>query len=482
MTPLGFLRSFRFPASILWALCLIAPALVAAAQEPPAATPPVQLPPVEVTGSRILPHDINSTFEKMNHLFDGPFPSLRSGPMIEAILWRHRFLDKHPGEQALIVTTERGGRIRSATTVYTLDGKVFCSSNSLGERQSIPGFVAADLKGPDGIARARKFIVDLRKRYSAGTSFQTDPGDSVPDPVLGTFLVRAEESGDYWQAANIPVDLEGGANNPGTLAMNPYDLWRRAQQVGTVALTGARFDAFSEPAPEVLSWTYQALHSPERAGVVPVTLTLLSGKFPRTNPRGAAPIENPQVLIFDWEGVHYFYHPDIGTWSRPLPPNPLTGLPYLCVKNGGLLECAYFCATYTRIHPGTKTALLPDDPVMAAYPSGEKLGLFIPSFGRFTLSKDYLDALDDPASLAQLRDQLIAMQKDQKVAPNVLPEGMPGDDRDLQVRRAFLAFQAAGVPCQLHEDHGASLDFTWNGVAYTYGPDPAVHSGLAGAP
>ena len=402
--------------------------------------------------------------------------------MIEAILWRHRFLEGHPNEQAVIVTTERGGRIRSATTVYTLNGKVYCSSNSLGERQSIPGFTAGDLRDPDGVTRARKFIVDLRKSYAAGTSFQTDPGDSVPDPVLGTFLVTAEESGDYLQAANIPVEMESGDMNPGTLAMNPDNLWHRARQVGTVALTKARFDAFSEPAGEVLGWTFQALHSPERAGIVPVTLTMLSGKFPRTNPRGAAPLENPQVLIFEWEGVHYYYHPDIGTWAKPLPPNPLTGLPYLCVKNGGLLECAYFCATYTRAHPGAKTALLADDPVMAAYPAGEKLGLFIPSFGRFTLPKDYVDALDDPTSLAQLRDELLAMQKGQKAVPDVIPDGMPGDDRNLQVRRAFLAFQTAGVPCQLHEDHGATLDFTWNGVAYAYGPDQEIHPGVAATP
>ena len=403
--------------------------------------------------------------------------------MVEAILWRHRFLEKHPREQALIVTNEpKGGRIRWATTVYTLKGKVLCSSNSLGEDQSMPGFVAADLKGPDGVARARKFIDDLRNRYAAGTGFKTDRADVRIDPVLGTFLVRAEESGDYTRPANHPVDFESGDMNPGTIAQDPRVAYLRAQEVGDVALTRARFDAFSEPAGEVLSWTYQVLHSPERAGLVPVALTLLGGKFERVNPRGAAPIENPQVLVFDWEGLHYFYHPDIGTWAVPLPPNPLTGLPYLCVKNGGLLECAYFCATYGRSHPGARTVLLADAPVMAAYPLGEKLGLLIPSFGRFTLAKSHLGALDDPASLARLRDQLLALEKGKTAAPGAIPDEMPGDDHNLQVRRAFLAFQAAGVPSQLHEEHGASVDFIRNGVAYTYGPDQEVHSVVAATP
>ncbi len=75
----------------------------------------------------------------------------------------------------------------------------------------------------------------------------------------------------------------------------------------------------------------------------------------RTHPRlhGARDL---QCVVFDWEGVQYYYQPDLGTWAKPLPLNSITGLPYLCVQNGALLECAYFCATYAQRHPGQKAA------------------------------------------------------------------------------------------------------------------------------
>ena len=313
-------------------------------------------------------------------------------------------------------------------------------------------------------------------------------------------MVASEETGDYRNLRTMIAPPQAMATGPGT--GNSAEGRAAAINTGYQQQQKAAVQAFGEPAGEILSWTYQALHSPERAGIVPVAISWVDvqGSTMTVSPfqdfpdaqGNLAPLDIPsskktplyhlEAIVFDWEGVQYLYNPDVGTHAKPLPLNPLTGLPYLCVKNGGLLECAYFCATYAQSHPGAKTALLSDDPVMAAYPAGEKLGLFIPSFGRFTLPKDYLDALDDLTSLAQLRDQLLAMQKAQKAVPDLIPDGMPGDDRDLQARRAFLAFQAAGVPSQLHEEHGASMDFTWNGVAYTYGPDQQVHSGVAATP
>jgi len=55
-----------------------------------------------------------------------------------------------------------------------------------------------------------------------------------------------------------------------------------------------------------------------------------------------------------------------------------------------------------------------------------------------------------------------------------------GDDAGLQLRRAFLAFQAAGLPCQMSEQAEPSLTFTLNGVAYVYGPDQPVHAAPGG--
>src|SRR5665213_160769 len=68
--------------------------------------PVIKLPPFDVTAQKEQPPSIKQTFEKFNHVFDGPFPSLRSGPLIEAILWRHHYLTEHPTEEAVIVTTQ----------------------------------------------------------------------------------------------------------------------------------------------------------------------------------------------------------------------------------------------------------------------------------------------------------------------------------------------------------------------------------------
>jgi hypothetical protein len=55
-----------------------------------------------------------------------------------------------------------------------------------------------------------------------------------------------------------------------------------------------------------------------------------------------------------------------------------------------------------------------------------------------------------------------------------------GDDPGLQLRRVFLAFQAAGIPCQIKENAEPSLTFTLNGTAYVYGPDQQVHAAPGG--
>jgi len=497
------IRSARFGHWALLPACLVvASPLCGEPVVNPSPAPPVQLPPYDVSAPRELGPNIDSGIEKLNHLFDGPFPSLRSGALIEAILWRHRYLGEHPEEKAVIITTEKGERIRSATTVYTRGGKVFASSNALGENQRIPGLVAADLNSPDGLARAKKFIVDTRQSY-AGAKFNPSNeaafGDAeVPTATLGSLMVRAEETGDYRILAMLagqPTTFDKGSDPfavPGA---------QRARNFGNNLLKMGMVQAFAEPSSEILSWTYQALRSPKRAGIVPVAISWIdvNGSTVTISPIGRStdragvlqpldipsdkkhPLRHLEALVFDWDGVQYLYQPDVGTQAKPLPVNPLTGLPYLCIRNGALMECAYFCATYAKNHPGEKAVLLADAPSLAAYQAGEKLGLFIPALGRFTLPKEYLDAIGDPAALTQLRDQLIAMQTQQKAKADVIPEKIAGDDADMQIRRAYLAFQAGGIPCHLVEEGGApSLDFTWDGVTYVYGSDQQVRPAAGG--
>ena len=125
------------------------------AQTPPTDTAPaVQLPSVTVTA----PKEKENPVFGGNPLFDQTFADLAGGPLIEAIFWRHRFLTRHPQEDAVILTTVRGSRLVSATTVYSLEGKIYASSNALGEKVSVPGLASPDLHRAEGLARAANFI------------------------------------------------------------------------------------------------------------------------------------------------------------------------------------------------------------------------------------------------------------------------------------------------------------------------------------
>jgi hypothetical protein len=499
----------------------------------PAPAPAVQLPTYEVTESK------NRKLEAPNPLFDHPFADLRSGPMIEAILWRHHYLEDHPREEAVILTTHDGGKIISATTVYTQEEKVYASSNALGEHLVIRGLGPADLHSADGKARALKFITGVRTSlgdvaYGINGSRPEDSNEamnliavtpeSVPalelmltggtfmdmphqkggssdlytslndqyaavartvstgSPVLGALLVNAEETGDYrvlGQAAGAPTKVNVAqlrqAHIPEVL-INQMIVQKLEANLRTRRIF---IQPFSAPSDEVLTLTYRALRDTQRAGIVPVALASFGVKgaavaIPPFMKAVKPTIHEQTCLILDWEGIQYYYQPDIGTWARPLPLNSITGQPYLCLKHGALMECAYFCATYTQKYPERKAQLVPGDPVIAAYQADDKLGIFIPTLGRFSLSKDFLEALGDANYLGQIRDKLVAMSKSQAASADVIPEEMPGDDGDLQMRRAFLAFKAAGIPCHLDESEQPSFTFTWDEIDYVYGPDQQV--------
>lgn len=424
----------------------------------PAPQPAVQLPAVEVTATKD-----KTEHKTYNSYHEGTFARLRSGPMVEAILWRHHYLASHPQEEAIILTTHEGNRITSATTVYTKEGKLLASSDVLGESFGLKGLTAADIRSP---AKALKLIVDTR-------NLLLDSVDSGGGGTMGSLLAVAEETGNYrilGRLAGPPMPVD--PKMPEAVRAMVAQAHRDANRAMRDELTKP---FVAEASDEVLGWTFQALHDPNRSGIVPVALTQLKGRFPIMNTDPVRYVDDPQVLVFDWEGVQYCYEPDVGTWVQPLPRDGVTGLPYLCIKNGALLEGVYFCASYGRQHPGQKTSLVTSDPVAAAYAADDKLNLFLPTVGRFGLTKQYVEALDQPAYLTQIRDKLVSIQARRGTPPSALPQEITGDDGDMQMRRAFIAFKAVGVACQLQEDGPPSLSFTWDGVAYVYGSDLQVH-------
>jgi hypothetical protein len=143
-------------------------------------------------------------------------------------------------------------------------------------------------------------------------------------------------------------------------------------------------DRYHEPPAEMLDTVYRALRDPDRAGLVPVAVSPLATQV-RT--RKGPELRTQPALVFDWEGVHYVYRPYRGTIGHPIPLNPVTGLPYLCVKDGGLLESIYFSATYLRGHPAEKAVVVASDSPAAAYTVNGRLCLFSPALNQFVLVK-----------------------------------------------------------------------------------------------
>jgi hypothetical protein len=439
---------------------------------PPAPEPgdTVHLPSYEVIGEKPEISGLHQSFETLNHAFDGPFPELRSGPLIEAILWRYRYLKEHPGNEALILTTQDGPRIKSATTVYTKDGRLYASSNALGENRPLKGFVTADLHNPKSVDRIRAVIQYVRDHYlPGGDTTRSDIAAAADDsanadlngglPTLGKALILAEEQGDY----SVLAMMAGGQGRGQSAASH-------------AALVDAMLMSFYEPSTEVVSWTYRTLHDPARAGIVPVALSQVDLE---TSPGKK---ESVQELVFDWDGIHYLYNPDRGNFALAMPKNPVTGRPYLCVQNGGLLENVYFCATYLQDHPTEKALILPGTPSAVVYTASGTVGVFGLTRSSFGLPKRIgPGVLGDVPGLAQLRDRLVLqvakLRQDPKMGAQMapIPGEMLGDSPDMQRRRAFLAFQAAGVPSHLTEGADFSLQFTWQGVNYAYGADQSVH-------
>ena len=441
----------------------------------------VELPSVTVTAKQEKQNPIFGG----NPLFDHTFADLAGGPLIEAIFWRHHFLTHYPQEDAVILTTVRGNRLVSATTVYSQGGKIYASSNALGEKVSVPGLGPEDLHRKAGLAQAAEFIDELRQQLLSAPPAGFN---------LGYAILRAEESGGYGafrpptttpqsmmalnaeslipatdfsqvnarrRSSDAPTISEGGSGGSAGVGLAAA---AHEGSLNSAAARGAALQNFTQPSDALVSEAYAGLHDPAHAGLVPVALN-------ETTYRGAS----VPCVVFDWDGLQYTYQPDKGTTGRPLPLNPFTGLPYLCLKNGALAECVYFRATYSRKFPNQKAVVVPGDPAFVAFQTEQNLGLFFPQLGYFTLAKQYRGIVDDREALGKVRTRIVVLQVQAGARADAVPERMPGDDGDLQVRRAFLACREAGLDCHLHEEGPSWFDFAAEGQAYFYGLDQRVH-------
>ena len=503
------MKKFPLVSSLPWTLAVLAMAPLLRADDAPSA--PVQMSPYEVTAPKYNSR-LQELYFKLDSLFDGPWVDTgQSGALVEAIIWRHGYLHVHPREQAEIYIDRRGDRVTGATTVYTAGDRLYANSWALGEHVRLPGLTAADLHNE---AKVRTLLHGIRDAYVLDSEFAINrlsffPGrgsgiDRVAmdspsfyyysnsklngrfsttgfggggyflPPVLGEYTALPDE--ENLSAAQVAGLKQAKTGKPVIVDSERFyepflDVgWQIFAETGHVVYTG---DAFHEAPGEMLDTIYRKLSDPAEAGQVPVGL----GFIPINPPRGDGSPGRTQmvpVVTFDWEGVHYIYRPYHGTVASDIERNPVTNLPYLYVKDNGLMESIYFCATYPKTHPGEQAVLVPGVVPAAAFTAKGRVALFCPSLNYFGAPKNLpAEAIGQPERLsAAVGEMQAAAAKQPGRHRSRLVTGLRGDTPDAQMRRAFEAFDAAGLSPRLRSaPKNSSLTFTWQGVTYVYGED-----------
>jgi hypothetical protein len=440
-----------------------------------AAPPIVKMDPYVVTAPKPSKGFWNSGPMKwLNEATGKKFMTMRGGPLIDAIFYRATYLRDHPDEKAIIIVSSepRYGRVTAATVVFTQQGKLYLSSMALGNAIPFRGFTAADIDDRDKIAKELRsireaYLLSYSDSGVAGTQptdFQaassataTSPtGQAVAltamdpqvfdimvlqaQPLSGAAMAEAEETGDY----SVLKDQDA------------------------LASEYAAFDPTLDPR-EALEVAYTLLHGQT---MLPVDRARVVCTIEHDRGKGPPPQTAPEdVLVFDWDGIHYLYNPNIGTYGYKLPANPITGTADLVVARGDVLESLYFIATFRARYPRATAVLLPAADGLhtaVAYQLNGVLSVYSPALGKLSLRRRY--RLEDVAALAGLHAALIARQAATgRRAATANVEKLPGDTPDLQVRRAYLALTGAGFTCEMSRVDGRpALTVSWPGGSYRY--------------
>ncbi len=444
----------------------------AAENQPTAENAAIEMDPYIVTAPPQRSGVWNHVLKSLDTAIGKKFMNMRGGPLLDAIFYRTNYLRDHPGEHAIVIVSSEPehGRVTAATVVYTAKGDLFASSAALGNHLRLRGFTAKDIDNPERIrkelqARRDAYLLaagyrneahasiealgvlqDLQASRAQGASRAPAPGFSALDSVqlesdsitaAGTVLALAEETGDYTGIY--------GAGQPAL--ENEYG---------------------STDADELMEVAYGNLHAGTRLPIARAKIAL--SEVSRTDP-AAIVSKKEDVIIFDWDQVHYLFNPDLGTYGVPIPKNLATGLPSLVVKHGEALEALYFFATYRALHPGERVQLLPAQDsrhIGVAYTDRGKLWIYSPAGGRFALPDRF--HIEDLKTLTAVHARLLdnALASGQRPKTATLDE-LPGDTPDVQTRRALLALQQAGFTCKLETvQKTLRLTVTWPNGVYTY--------------
>ncbi len=444
---------------------------------------PTSLEPVTVTGTKptgVLNNPLGYTWN-ISEVWGSNF-HIRSGQIVDAIGFQHEYLEAHPRERAVVVVATRppSTRVTQAVCAYTKDGKLHLTSVAIGDIQP-KELAAEDIDHPDVI---RKYIQSIREVYlvSAGMPTGNDSNDMYKEPAA-----TSGAAADGSTSGNSDAGKQNAVSN-GVAMARMQDVAPSGGKLATAeesgdyskVTRGRRGPAlYPGSSSDMLDSAFHWLNDEKKVGLIPLARGKVNLDYFRSeasrNKDGL--VGTMDAVVFDWGGRHYAYTDQLGTLEMPIPTNPASGLPYLVLRNGDLLESLYFTATYERQHSDEKAVLLNSvDGVhaAAAYTRSGQVWVMSPFLGRFALPARY--QIGDAEVIAKLHGALVAREL-KNLPPGTasrpgtgMPQDLQGDGTIEQIRRAYLAFTELGLACKLTESDRKVLGLmvSYKGSEYAY--------------
>jgi len=251
-------------------------------------------------------------------------------------------------------------------------------------------------------------------------------------------------------------------------------LFLRSVTYGTLPLPGLGADDINHPEKLLPAMAEAAAHADRR--VAPATgesdeaqlqkaaaavsfFPSALGEVSLTSPeRDVTTGRRTRVLVLDWNQRHYLWNPATGVMEVPVPVDPLTHTPYLCVQQPELPGSVLFAAEYARLNPGERAEVLIDPRMLAQPRTWFARGAVVAAYtaeGRVWLHTgaeslplpgavpaDFAD-LPRLTAAALARYHRFLGERGSRAAP--VPAGLAGDTDELQLRRAHFRLQVANA-------------------------------------
>jgi len=311
------------------------------------------------------------------------------------------------------------------------------------------------------------------------------PEDPAPDdlPFLhlrrGALVESVAFSCAYLRAAPaedcvVLTQLAGARAGGVAVYTRAGRVWLRSVADGTVVLTGLQPDDLNRPerilaaigavvppvVPREPADTGESDASQLRRAAAAVSFFPSVLREVRLGRPGGDPAATPATtfVVLDWDQRHFLWNPATGVIEVPVPINPLTQAPYLCVAQPELPGSVLFAAEYSRRHPEERAEVLLDPQLcghplawfargaaVAAYTDRGRVGLHNGAENIPLPDATAADFADLPRLTARAFARYHQFLEDRGSRAGPVPAGLLGDTADLQRQRAHFRLQVANA-------------------------------------